>query len=207
MLWIRIFRPYKVIISACVAERSFYWTHSLTCSFWWSCFQSKILYLQKHFCFNITLERQSGNLLFRFTENNPNLTSKNIIFGISTRNWVDLCTFQIVCGSFCGWKFFPWFPIRNTSGEFIGKVTWTRNTYYNSENMLGLEWKSYDKIFSSISLRSTKILIKWGSKNSSFLGEFFSFQANVMSSNIFLLETACQDAGHHGALVLRCWRF
>ena len=72
----------------------------------------------------------------------------------------------------------------------------------NLKNILRLQRKDYEKIFSSISLRFMEIIIKWDEKIDELLAIFFSFYANARSLICFLLERACQHAGHHRAIFL-----
>ena len=134
-------------------------------------FQVKIPCFRKHFCFNTTLGSRSVHILLRFTENNPHLTSKDIIFGISTRNWVDLYVIQIVLYGFLAVKIFS----IDFSGEehikrFNGKVTWTeKNLVANLwDDIWGQKgsWIS-NKIMvlsSAFSVKNKSILIKKRSK-------------------------------------------
>ena len=96
--------PYEIIVNIGVPERFFYRMRNSMCSFRWNYFQLEIRCLVLSFFSNHYswyLIRVRFDWYSRFLNRKTSIWPQtNIIFGISTKNWVDQSVFEIVSTTF-----------------------------------------------------------------------------------------------------------
>ena len=130
--------PYEIIVNIGVPERFFYRIRNSMCSFRWNYFQLEIRclvlsFFSNHYSWYLIRVRFDwySRFLNRKTSNWP---QTNIIFGISTKNWVDQCVFGIVSKTF----FFGQIFTPGTPQGYVKKWTYSKNHLYNRKRVKNL---------------------------------------------------------------------